>query len=203
MTTTMKPAGVSILKLPRDGADEACDTCGSDLFWTVEIEASIYVEENELPADASGPAIIAHLQSQEGLPDWLLRADPGDATKEPGHIIVIDGPPACRHAQTIQADTTIRGYGRTVQIDGVALSPRRSQAILNHSPDGFNWGYGGSGPAQLSLALLLEAGASDEEATRHHQEFKWQMIATLEGGRPFEMAGSAATEWLAAKRREQ
>ena len=25
---------------------------------------------------------------------------------------------------------------------------------VNHSPDGFNWGYGGSGPAQLAYALL-------------------------------------------------
>ena len=25
------------------------------------------------------------------------------------------------------------------------LKPDRSQAVKNHSPDGFNWGYGGSG----------------------------------------------------------
>jgi hypothetical protein len=27
----------------------------------------------------------------------------------------------------------------------------------NHSPDGFEWGYHGSGPAQLALAILLHA----------------------------------------------
>src|SRR5262245_55620958 len=37
------------------------------------------------------------------------------------------------------------------------LSARRSQAVFNHSPDGFAWGYGGSGPAQLALAILLDA----------------------------------------------
>src|SRR5467141_965015 len=26
----------------------------------------------------------------------------------------------------------------------------------NHSPTGFAWGYGGSGPAQLALALLID-----------------------------------------------
>lgn len=32
-----------------------------------------------------------------------------------------------------------------------------SQQIRNHSPTGFAWGYGGSGPSQLALALLLHA----------------------------------------------
>lgn len=29
--------------------------------------------------------------------------------------------------------------------------------IRNHSPDGFDWGYLGSGPAQLALALAVHA----------------------------------------------
>ena len=35
------------------------------------------------------------------------------------------------------------------------LDARRD--IRNHSPDGFEWGYGGSGPAQLALAILADA----------------------------------------------
>ena len=42
--------------------------------------------------------------------------------------------------------------------DGVLLSPQRSLQVQSHSPDGFSWGYGGSGPHQLALALLLEEG---------------------------------------------
>lgn len=37
---------------------------------------------------------------------------------------------------------------------GVALNPRTD--LRNHSPDGFQWGYGGSGPAQLALALCCD-----------------------------------------------
>jgi uncharacterized protein (DUF2249 family) len=33
--------------------------------------------------------------------------------------------------------------------------------LRNHSPDGGEWGYHGSGPAQLSLALL--AGTTDDD----------------------------------------
>lgn len=57
------------------------------------------------------------------------------------------------------------------------LSPSRSQKVWNHSPDGFSWGYGGSGPAQLALALLLEAGADDDAARELHQEFKNEFVA--------------------------
>lgn len=36
------------------------------------------------------------------------------------------------------------------------LNPSRSRRVYDHSTE-FNWSYGGSGPAQLSLALLLDA----------------------------------------------
>ena len=42
------------------------------------------------------------------------------------------------------------GYAVDVTVDGRALDPRFD--LWNHSPTGFEWGYGGSGPAQLALA---------------------------------------------------
>ena len=49
--------------------------------------------------------------------------------------------------------------------------------LFNHSPTGFSWGYGGSGPAQLALALLADALADDDRAVRLHQEFKFKVVA--------------------------
>lgn len=53
----------------------------------------------------------------------------------------------------------------------------RSLKVFNHSPDGFEFGYAGSGPAQLALALLLAAGASPKRAVEAHQEFKRRFIS--------------------------
>lgn len=39
----------------------------------------------------------------------------------------------------------------------IPISPDQSLRFRNHSPDGFEWSYGGSGPAQLALAILLHA----------------------------------------------
>lgn len=39
-----------------------------------------------------------------------------------------------------------------VTVDNRSLNPRLD--LFNHSPTGFEWGYGGSGPAQLALAIL-------------------------------------------------
>jgi len=58
------------------------------------------------------------------------------------------------------------------------LSPKRSLKVINHSPDGFNWGYGGSGPAQLALAICLEL-YDIVYAKEHYQDFKWKYISTL------------------------
>ena len=62
------------------------------------------------------------------------------------------------------------------------LLPARSQQLIDHSPDGFNWGYSGSGSAQLSHALLLEVTDDEQTALRYYQDFKWDVIANLPPG---------------------
>ena len=51
--------------------------------------------------------------------------------------------------------------------------------LANHSPGGFEWGYRGSGPAQLALALLAHGAGDDVFALARHQEFKEDVIAHL------------------------
>ena len=65
-----------------------------------------------------------------------------------------------------------------VWLNGKRLYPAKSQRVWNHSPNGFNWGYEGSGPAQLALAVLLELVPQDR-AVELHQEFKRDVIAAL------------------------
>ena len=67
---------------------------------------------------------------------------------------------------------------REVHVDGRLLRPSRSQRVWNHSPDGFNWGYGGSGPAQLALGLLM-AATDQKTAISLHQAFKWDFVCKL------------------------
>jgi hypothetical protein len=47
-----------------------------------------------------------------------------------------------------------------------------------HSPTGFEWGYGGSGAADLALNILA-LFTDYEHAFRYHQDFKWKYIASL------------------------
>lgn len=59
------------------------------------------------------------------------------------------------------------------------LPPRLD--LRNHSPTGFSWGYSGSGPAQLALALCAHALGDDEGAVDVYQDFKFAAIAGLSG----------------------
>lgn len=45
------------------------------------------------------------------------------------------------------------------------------------SPTGFEWGYGSSGPAQLALALLVDALEDAELAQAHYHELKFAVVA--------------------------
>jgi hypothetical protein len=57
------------------------------------------------------------------------------------------------------------------------LAPRYD--LRNHSPDGFAWGYNGSGPAQLALALCAHVLDSDSDALRVYMQFKSRWLARL------------------------
>lgn len=57
------------------------------------------------------------------------------------------------------------------------LPPRLD--LYNHSPTGVSWGYAGSGPAQLALALLADATGKDDLALKYHQKYKSQVVAHL------------------------
>ena len=51
--------------------------------------------------------------------------------------------------------------------------------LWNHSPTGFEFGYGGSGPAQLALAILADHLGDDRQALDAYQRFKWAVIVEL------------------------
>jgi len=67
---------------------------------------------------------------------------------------------------------------KSIRMNEQNLDPIKSQEIWDHSPDGFNWGYAGSGPAQLALAILLEL-TDKQTAINNHQKFKNDIIANL------------------------
>ena len=60
------------------------------------------------------------------------------------------------------------------------LDPKRSQAVYNHSPDGFQYGYRGSGPSQLALAILLEITNNDSLSLMLYQRFKADVVSGFE-----------------------
>ncbi|MFC7143242.1 DUF6166 domain-containing protein [Halosimplex aquaticum] len=80
-----------------------------------------------------------------------------------------------------------RRRGRTIvekQSDQEQLTPDRSLELANHSPSGFEWGYGGSGPAQLALALLLDYTDNEEVALAEYKAFKTEVVSQLECTEP-------------------
>ena len=75
------------------------------------------------------------------------------------------------------------------------LNPRFD--LRQHSPTGFEWGYGGSGPAQLALALLADWSGNSRFALKHYQHFKFKVIAGL-SKREWELTSAQIREVVAA-----
>ena len=82
-----------------------------------------------------------------------------------------------------------------VTLNGIFFNPAPSQKVHNHSPDGFSWGYGGAGPAQLALAIIL-LETDKETAIDRHQQFKNEVIAGLNREQGFTLTSEDVQRWL-------
>ena len=63
--------------------------------------------------------------------------------------------------------------------DHERLSPDRSLELVRHSPAGFDWGYVGSGPAQLACALLLDYYDDESVTHQHYIQFRNAVVSQL------------------------
>ena len=89
--------------------------------------------------------------------------------------------------------------GLICERDGFLAKANVDHDIMYHSPAGFEWGYGGSGPSELALNVMnqvLPIGCDEQEpvtmggekvswaAHRLYQRFKWEFIEEIppEGG---------------------
>ena len=71
--------------------------------------------------------------------------------------------------------------------------------LARHSPTGFEWGYEGSGPAQLALAILAHA-TNDVVALEHYQAFKRERIARLsQDAVRWQMGAREVQDWVRSR----
>src|SRR6202035_3847736 len=79
--------------------------------------------------------------------------------------------------KTYRGTRTEGGVTVEVEEDGKRKSLPLHLYVRNHSPTGFEWGYGGSGPAQLALAICVRClGLEAGQIT--YQCFKSQFVAS-------------------------
>lgn len=102
--------------------------------------------------------------------------------------------PAMPNTPTPVYEGRRENHAVTVTVDGEPLDPRFD--LRRHS-DGFEFGYGGSGPAQLALAILSHALGDDELARAHYQKFKFQVIGKLQQS-PWRITQLEVRTWIAS-----
>lgn len=69
---------------------------------------------------------------------------------------------------------------------------------VNHSPTGFEWGYLGSGPAQLAYEILRDATGCPPVAGWFHQQFKTAFVLHFDRDR-WSLSREEVLEWLFAR----
>jgi hypothetical protein len=66
--------------------------------------------------------------------------------------------------------------------------------VQKHSPTGFEWGYGGSGPADLALAILAYHLEMDGVSSGLYQQFKMAFVQNF--GEEWSLRRSVVDKWL-------
>jgi hypothetical protein len=77
--------------------------------------------------------------------------------------------------------------------------------FIKHSPTGFSWGYGGSGPADLARCLLIDSlknlgirqKEKDRLAEEWYQTFKWEVVSKWNND--WEITNIEVRQWLVKK----
>jgi hypothetical protein len=97
---------------------------------------------------------------------------------------------------------TGRVYVGVIEDGAVAFALPHNE---RHSPDGFEWGYAGSGPADLARSILthalgLEGDAAENIHPRLYQQFKFERITPLPPNQNWEMSRDEVLGWVAAHR---
>lgn len=76
------------------------------------------------------------------------------------------------------------------------LMLQKSLKVRNHSPTGFEWGYGGSGPHQLALALLMDATGDNTVAEKFYHDFLLSHV--MQWGRGDDDSWSISDDYIRA-----
>lgn len=94
-------------------------------------------------------------------------------------------------------ELVIHGCAKTadVWIGDRKLDISPSLLLENKSPSGFAWGYHGSGPAQLALAILLEL-CDQATAMKLYQKFKVDIIAAQDIDKDLVLPVETVKQWV-------
>lgn len=103
------------------------------------------------------------------------------------------------------SDPPLREFVRRVDDDILLTRDGRGnascslpQTLVVHSPTGFEWGYGGSGPADLALNVLARF-VNPSEAWRLHQDFKSDVIARIPREGVHTIKAQNVIDWIERK----
>ncbi len=103
--------------------------------------------------------------------------------------------------------TIYRGW-RDEEGNHVLANHRTLRHVIYHSPSGFEWGYGGSGPADLALSILAhyfkerylttaylkKFHSRPSQAWEYHQRFKWNVVSAWKDD--WTISTDEITTWL-------
>lgn len=81
-------------------------------------------------------------------------------------------------------------------MSAVTVDGRPLRHVVVHSPTGFCWEYGGSGPADLALSILADYLGDVKLAGQYYQTFKWDFVAKWPTGQPWKLTGAEIHRWL-------
>jgi len=70
---------------------------------------------------------------------------------------------------------------------------------VRHSPTGFEYGYGGSGPSEFARCILLDMDYPENEVDRWYQDFKRWFIERADRSKDLEISEDAVQLWWEGK----
>ena len=94
----------------------------------------------------------------------------------------------------VRSDRVLRDTAAVPAVE-ITVNGQPLRHIVLHSPTGMEWGYGGSGPADLALSILCHYLGDRRLAENLHQQFKSDFVTGFPRG-GWRLSGEQIYRWL-------
>lgn len=153
-------------------------------------------EPEQIVPPGAAPEVVSLINRLLSLPDGVQQTAVAALTTQLETIFKLTQP-SSKNPASVRRNKIYAGFrNEKGLVEEVRVNEQPLKHIVTLSPTGFEWGYGGSGPYDLSLSIMTDF-LGERPSGRLHDAFYRDVVRKLPREGTWRLMGEALDLWLA------